>query len=313
MTASEFLPGREGVFFDLPDKVYRSAPGISNSMLKHVASDGEDPGSPAHFQVYLKDPTRLTRPLLLGRLAHAAILRPDDPLETIVIQPTERHATEEDSAVKQKKVGVGDMIPWHNGSRYCQRWNAAQEEMGKIVVTEKEYDTLQGVVKSIAAHPTAAAALRNGHSEVSVFKQYWRDNRMILRKARMDFVSAGNAAIDIKTTTDARRDSFAEALYKLRYYVQASYYLSIWNDAHEDETDHKTCFVFIAVEKKPPYAVSVFEVGPKALEAGRQEWQRNLNVLMTCEETDYWPAYRDEIQGLDLPEWAYRKGADVFV
>lgn len=303
------------MFQDLPDKTYREAPGISNSMLKHVSSTGDDPGSPAHFQVYLKDPTRLTRPLLLGRLSHAAILRPEDPLETITVQPEERPAQEGDSAVKQKKVGVGDMVPWHNGSKFCKAWNQNQADAGNVVVSQKEYDTLKGVVTSIAAHPVASRTLRAGFAEISVFKQYWRSfenrQRMILRKARMDWVTLANSIVDVKTCMDARDEVFGESMYRLGYYRQAAYYLDIWNDANPD--DLKTNFVFIAVEKKPPYAVNVFDVHPRAIEAGRDAYQRDLNILMTCYETDSWPAYREDIRGLDLPAWAYKKGAGVFI
>jgi exodeoxyribonuclease VIII len=321
MTPTEFQPGKEGVFFDLADRTYRQAPGISNSMRKHVSMTGTDPGSPAHFQVYLKDPTRMTKPLLMGRLAHGAILRPDDPLDSIAIQPAERPAVAGDSAVKQKKVGIGEMIPWHNGSKACKEWNAAQEAAGNVVLSEKEYESLVGIVKSVSAHPAAARALKDGQGEVSVFKQFWRNfqdpdgkerQRMILRKARMDWVTPGNAIVDIKTTTDARPDSFSRAIYDLQYYVQAAYYLDIWNDAH-DEAEHKTCFVFVAVEKKPPYAVNVFEVHPNALAAGREQYTRDLNILMTCEETDSWPAYGDDIKGLDLPQYVYRKEAGAFL
>jgi len=314
VTPAEFAPGLEGVFYDLPDPVYRQAPGVSNSMRKHVCANGNDPGSPAHYQVYLKDPSRLTKPMLMGRLVHGAILQPDEPLPAIAIQPTERAAVAGDSAVKQKKVGVGEMIPWHNGSKVCKEWNAAQELAGNSILTQGEYDNLCGIVKSIAAHPAASAALKSGHAEVSLFKRLWRNiedrQRVILRKARLDWVTPGNAIVDIKTTTDARRDQFGDTMYKLQYYVQAAYYLDIWNDLHPAQP--KEVFVFIAVEKKPPYAVNVLEVHQNAIAAGREQYMRDLNILMTCEETESWPAYGEDISGVDLPQYAYRKEAGQF-
>lgn len=315
MTPNPFQPGAEGVFFDLPDRTYREAPGISNSMLKKLSTHGSEPGSPAHFQVYLKDPTRLTKPLLIGRLAHSAILRPEDSLETITIQPEQRPAVATDSDVKSKKVAVGQMVDWHNGSTYCKEWHKAESAAGNTVLTATEYAGLVGMVKSIAAHPTAARALAQGHAEVSCFKRYWRNvgdkQRMVLRKARMDWVSAGNAIVDIKTTKDARPDQFADQMYRLGYFRQAGYYLQLWNDLHPENP--KENFVFIAVEKKPPYAVAMYEVHANAIAAGWDACARDLNIFMACEESDWWPAYDEGMRGLDLPPWTYKKDAGQFV
>ncbi len=314
MIGQAFKPGTEGTFYDLPDPDYRKAPGVSNSMLKHIASTGEEPGSPAHYQQYLKDPTRMTRPLLLGRLAHAAILRPEDPMESVVLQPLVRKAEAEDSAVKQGKVEIGEAIAWSNNSKVCKRWHDDQAAAGRTVLTGQEYETLVGVIKAIAGHGQAAAALAQGHAEVSVFKEFWHavedKRRMVLRKARMDWVSAGNSIVDVKTTTDARREEFGKQMFKMRYHVQSAFYLDCWNEANPD--DQKTTFVFIAAEKKPPFAVSVFQVAERALEAGRDEYHRNLNVLLTCMEMDDWPSYSQDILAVDLPPYAYRKEPGVF-
>jgi exodeoxyribonuclease VIII len=298
----------EGAFFDMPANEYFSSPGVSNSMLKHLGGTEDDPGSPAHFVEQFKHRDEQTRPMLLGSLAHAKILEPNKPFPRIVIQPEEYPAPANCSAVKQKKVGVGDLIPWHGGAGYCKRWVADELAKGNTVLTRSEHDALEGMALSVANHPTARRALAAGSSEVSLFKRFYRRGE-ILRKARVDFASQGNALIDIKTCMDARKDSFSRTIWMMRYYVQAAYYLDLWNDLVDagfiPEYQRKATFVFVAVEKFPPYAVSVFDVSSNALHAGREEYQRNLQLLMNCIALDYWPAYSTDTQEIDLPKRAY--------
>lgn len=170
---------------------------------------------------------------------------------------------------------------------------------------------MNGEVNAIATHPVAMAALKAGRPEVSLFKQYWHGSRMLMKKARLDWVSSGSALVDIKTCQDARREKFSKEMYKRRYFVQAAYYLDIWNELNPD--DQKTNFVFICVEKFAPFAVSIFDVVPKAIAAGRGEYRDNLNLLLTCIELDEWPAYSPDPQLLDLPDYAYKKGLELHV
>ena len=98
---------------------------------------------------------------------------------------------------------------------------------------------------------------------------HWiREGVSLLCKARLDWVPDGPAMVDIKTTLDARKDAFSKALHQRRYFVQAAYYLDLWNALMPDH--QKTNFVFVTVEKFAPYAVSILDVAPKALAAGRR-------------------------------------------
>jgi len=96
-------------------------------------------------------------------------------------------------------------------------------------------------------------------------------------------------------------------MWKRRYHVQFAYYLDLWNALNPD--DQKTAFIVIAVEKFAPFAVSIFYVSPKALQAGRGEYRDNLALLSTCMELDEWPAYSVDPVTVDLPAHAYKKGA----
>lgn len=298
MSLPNFTDGQEGVFENLPDPDYRKASGISNSMLKAIALDGEEPGSPAHFVQSFNDPDTDTDALFLGRCVHSKILTPNEPLPGFIQIPETYPAPADCSAVKQKKAMPGDPLPWHGAAKYCKQWLAAAAAVGQRALSESQIKTMEGVVCAIANDPTCQIIFKNGKSEVSLFKQYHRDNRMILRKARLDWVSPGTALVDIKTCQDARACEFDSVLWKRRYYVQAAYYLDIWNKLNPD--DIKTQFVFIAVEKAAPYAIQIFQLEECDIENGRYEYRRNLALVMECMTTGVWPGYPDGVQKIKM-------------
>lgn len=306
-----FTKGQEGVFYDMADADYRKMPGVSNSMLKHIATDGEDVGSPAHFQQALREVDFDSDTLFIGRMVHSKILTPKEPLPSIIVIPENYPAEiqDPDSTLKVKpKITI--QKPWHGAAAYCKKWLAEQEARGVRPMTRQQMIDIEGIVTSVANNPVARMALERGKPEVSLCKKYSRDNGFLLKKARLDWVPEGPALVDIKSCLDARKDAFEKTMLKYRYYVQAVYYLDLWNELNPH--DQKTNFVFIAVEKFAPYAVNVFDVVPRALGTGRSVYQRNLHLLLTCMETDSWPAYGDDVKALDLPAYAYKKDLEVY-
>jgi hypothetical protein len=296
----EFIQGAEGVFFDMPDPLYRKAPGVSNSMLKYITPEGGEPGSPAHFLQALHDPQADTEALLFGRMVHARILTPDEPLPGIVEIPETYPAPADCSAVKQKKALPGDPLPWHGAAKYCKAWLAEQLEKGLRPMTADAIKATNGVVKSVAEEPTCRVIFSDGKAEVSCFKRFFRgDGAPVLRKCRIDWVPTKDPALcDIKTCQDARACDFESVVFRRRYFVQAAYYLDLWNELNPD--DQKTHFVFIAVEKFPPFAVQVFDLSDKAIEDGRWEYQHNLATLIECLKQGAWPSYPGGVHALKM-------------
>lgn len=307
MSLPDFTNGNEGVFYDLADADYRKAPGISNSMLKHIALDGEEPGSPAHFLQSFHDPQTDSDALFMGRMVHSRILTPDEPLPGVVEIPETYPAPANCSAVKAKKCQPGDPLPWHGAANYCKDWLAAQEAAGIRPMSKTQIEDMSGIVNAVVRHPICEVAFAEGKPEVSLFKRYHRENGMILRKARLDWVPPGPALVDIKSCLDARKVEFDRVIWSRRYYVQAAYYLDLWNELNPD--DQKTNFVFVAVEKFAPYNIQVHDLDPRDIDDGRREYQRNLALVMECKRTGLWPGYPTEIQTIKMRTPFNRKNA----
>lgn len=293
MNLPNFTDGKEGVFYDLPDADYRKAPGVSNSMLKNIALDGDEPGSPAHFAAAFHDPTEDTDALFFGRMVHSRILTPCDPLPGIVAYP-ETYTNEK-----------GEIKPWSGNAKVCKAWIEAQEAAGLRPMKPDAIRAMDGVVNAITKDTTCEIAFRNGKAEVSVFKQHHTANGMVLRKARMDWVPPGPALVDIKTCQDARACEFDRVLWSRRYYVQAAFYLDLWNECNPD--DKKDYFVFVVVEKSAPHAIQLFAMDPTDIESGRREYRRNLSLVIQCINSGEWPGYPQGVQPIKMREPSNRK------
>lgn len=259
---------------------------MSNSMLKHIAMDGEEPGSPAHFIAAFDNPVEDTDALFVGRMVHSRILTPGEPLPGIVAYP--ETYTNEKNEVK----------PWSGNAKVCQAWKATQVAAGLRPMKPDAIRAMDGVVNAVTEDPTCKIAFREGKSEVSVFKRFHTEQGMVLRKARMDWVCPGPALVDIKTCQDARACEFDRVLWARRYYVQAAYYLDLWNACNpSDKKDH---FVFIAVEKSAPHSIQLFAMDTTDIENGRREYRRNLGLLIHCMKLNAWPGYPQGVQPIKM-------------
>lgn len=175
---------------------------------------------------------------------------------------------------------------------------------GRIVLAPEVWDQLHAMAAAVHAHPAAHALLTGvpGEAEKSV---YWIDPATgVLCRCRPDWWRDDNVIVDLKTTEDASPEGFAKSMANYRYDVQAAYYL----DGVQQATGKRPkAFVFIAVEKKPPYAVGVYVLDSESREIGRAQYQHDLRVYADCLANDNWPGYGDKIQTISLPAWHANK------
>lgn len=265
---------------ELTNQEYHAAAGISKSGLDLIHR------SPRHYwQRYLspdRAPSHPTPAMVIGTATHSAILEPVDFAATYIKAPQFDRRT---------KAGR-------------EQYAAFEEENPeKIGLAPDVYQDVILMREAVRQHPAASMLLQDGLAEQSVF---WRDPLTgVLCKIRPDWMPEGRPIIvDVKTTDDASPEGFAKSILNFRYHVQAAWYLDGWNYATREE---RAGFVFIAVEKKPPYAVAVYVLDAAAVAAGRDEYRANLDAYARCLATDEWPAYSPKIESLSLPIWALKR------
>lgn len=191
-------------------------------------------------------------------------------------------------------------------SDVLEEWQ--QNNPGRIVLSPEQWDQLHAMAAAVHAHPAAGALLTSvpGEAEKSV---YWNDPTTgVLCRCRPDWWREDDVLVDLKTTDDASPEVFAKSMANWRYDVQDPFY----TDGVKIATGRNVkAFVFIAVEKKPPYAVGVYVLDSASREIGRAMYQQDLKVYAECLANDNWPGYGDKIQTINMPAWHANKNAHL--
>ena len=258
----------------LPEAQYRAAEGLSKSMLDWIAP----PKTAAHFKAKLDGliPDEQTPAMRLGSMIHRAILEPETVAGAWVVKPAGMNFATKDG----------------------KEWKAAQTAP---IITQDEADQIVGMRDSVWSHPAVKRVLANAKTECSLFAN---GEDGVLRKARIDALpEGGNVIVDIKSCQSADPDLMAKSVVSYRYDVQAAYYLDLCQLLGIDKSE----FLFVCVEKQPPYAVAVYALDQDASEWGRKQYQRDLAAVKHCMAEDHWPSFTTDITTLSLPSWAQKQ------
>lgn len=273
-----------GIFPDIPHADYLREHGVSQSQLKHLAR------SPAHLRQYVDHPEPPTDEQKLGTVAHVALFQPDLLMTCCYVKPT----VYEDDKGNEKK--------WNGNATYCRDW--MKNHTDRPILSARHIGEIFAMREAIRKHPGAALCLKEGTAEVSLFCED-ADTGLQL-KCRSDWLS-GNAIVDLKSCTDASRGGFSRLIAKMGYDVQAAFNLDIAKVLGLN----KEIFIFIAVEKKPPFAVATWQLTEEGIATGRSKYRRLLTRYMECVSADKWPGYSSNIEFIDLPAWAKKEEFDA--
>lgn len=263
-----------GIYPGLPCEQYHALDAASNSRLTELKR------SPKHMR-YAVEFGNDTDAKARGDCAHAALLQP------------ERFAAE---------YAIGPHVKL-NTKAGKDEWEAfAADNAGKTLIRGAEGAKVLGIREAVWAHPQARKLLEAaGETELSVV---WDDPATGVRcKMRADHIAEKwSTVVDVKTTRDAAPDAFARAACQYGYFRQAAFYL----DGLARSGRSYERFAIIAVESEPPHGVIVYQVRDEALVRGAAELKPLLARYARCEQRGEWKGYDEDIQWLDMPEWAYR-------
>jgi len=286
MKTIEGPPGRHE---NVPSDVYHSWPSLNSSKLGLLLR------SPAHLKASLDFPEEPTPAMIYGEAIHYAVLQPELLEEHYCGEkPAKPSGKEYDRRTKEGKENYG---AWQRN--VLDPWVAANAN--KTQLPPLEYSRLPEIRAAIEATPAAKHVLGLGKAESSFV---WKDPTTgILCRCRPDVCGEGrNLLVDLKSTRDARPEAFAKAVANFGYYRQAAWYLDGVNAVLGAGT--VTEFVFVVVEKTPPYGVGVYVLEPEDVERGRGMNRVALKRLAWCQENDSWPSYGAKITPIGLPRWS---------
>lgn len=220
-----------------------------------------------------------TAAMLFGSAFHCALLEPERFRTGYVVEPD-----------------FGDCRRTANKAAR-DAWRA---EFGDAIrISEEDAENIRQMVAAVHAHPLAGNMVRNGRPELTA---RWKDAETGLEcKCRTDYyVEAHEMIVDVKTTLDASFEEFRKSISNLGYYRQAGFYTEGMR-AIGAPAKH---FVFLAVEKVPPYAIATYSLDGEAMGRGVTSVRRDMVTLAECLRTNTWPGYPVGIKEISLLPWA---------
>lgn len=273
-----------GVYDDIPiDEYHQDRTSLSVSGAKELLAS-----CPAKFR-YLQDhPNAPTAAMEFGTALHALVLGNGPDIE------------------------VCDYASWKSGKAQEDKLAALAD--GKIPVLAKEKAQLDGMAAAVRNHHTAGPrfAPGSGVAERSLYLRH-RDTG-VMRRARPDWLPhfTGERLLvpDLKSCVKADLDSVQKDIANYRYFMQGPWYLDLIKGLGLCG-DEEPKFLFVFVEKSPPYLVTVVEQDQTSLDIGRRENASALHTYAECLASDRWPDYMAPfapyIPQVALPSWLERQ------
>lgn len=262
----------------------------------HVSKSGLDliARSPLHYWERYLNPMREAKEksdaLIMGSAIHAAILEPH-LFDSEFFSLNDADKCEE----------IGGASP--RATKAYKEWKAEQllSHEGKQLLSHDQIKTVEAMKAAFFAHATAPRLVGRGFVENSFF--FTEPTTGAPCKFRPDYVGENLWVVDLKSTEDASPKGFGKSIANFNYLKQGAFICDgLANLGHKVKG-----FIFIAVEKEPPYGIGIYYMTSEHLEMGRAAYRRDCAVYMHCLKTGTWPGYNPEPVPIDLPGWAYTK------
>lgn len=254
---------------------YRKYPAISRSELWKLRE------SPEKFKWAMEHPEPPTPALIFGQVFHKLALEPMDFGTEFAVAPAVDRRTKDGKAAWAEFTAAAD---------------------GKTVITQDVFDKASEMVCALDCAPFVKKLLDGAH-ELPLF---WTDEMTAEPcKVRLDALSEVNGQpiiVDLKTTADASTDGFMRSAVRLGYHFQAAMY----SEGYKQNTGKKPLFVFIAVEKEPPYSVNILQADEAFINHGYDIFRELIGVYHDCKTTNNWYGFLgayNVINNLGLPAY----------
>lgn len=215
----------------------------------------------------------------IGTAAHCAVLELELYAERIVHVPFDDYRTKEARDIRDAAYAAS-----------------------KTPLKPAEVEIANSVRDALHARREIADLFRGGHAEASITFEI--DG--VPCKCRPDYI-AKDHILDLKTVASAHPRAVAMAAMRDGWHVRAPWYLhGVAMGAPELlPATGRLRYLFVCVEKTPPYLIEVYELEARAIAWGEHVIRRGLRLFQQCREDDRWPSYNDHFPvALPLPSFA---------
>lgn len=255
---------------DISIDAYHNSSGFSRSQIVEFDK------SPLHFWHSALNPDR-------ERHAPSKIIREGNALEfgnavhTYILEPELFNA----QYYVMQKVSLSTKI----GKEALAQ--AEIEAKGRLIICETAYAAIVKMRKSMEKCSRTMGILKNMDFEKSIF---YKDSLTELQlKCRPDALSKNlSHVVDLKTTATANLKSFTRSCFDMHYHIQAAMIQQACEVIFGEKIEH---FLYLCVEKTPPYAYAVYRLDECVLDYARQKLKDMLIGISTCIDNEFFPSY----------------------
>lgn len=246
----------------MTNEEYRKAEGVARSDLFVLFNQ-----TPLHMEYRLTHPNEEDSPALLeGRAAHKLILEPETYNDEFCTAPVCDRRTKEGKEIYNRFL---------------------EEAAGKSVLTQDVAEKIKEMAKAISENKQAVPFLRGAHEQ----SFFWTDAKTGEKcKVRPDCIAEVDGKkyiVDYKTTDSCADGHFERSVRKYGYKFQAGMYREgVFQNNFEEYG-----FVFVAQEKKAPYAVRVYICNEDFINEGYDQFRQALNTYHWCKVNNNWYGY----------------------
>lgn len=255
---------------------YHAHPAMSKSRLWRIFD------SPEKFKYYEENPKDKSSALIFGTAFHKIVLEPNEFDEEFLVLPSI------DRRTKEGKERFKELMESANG---------------RDVMSHEDYQKIVGMRESVLSNKYAKALVEKSDHELSFF---WKDELTgELCKCRPDIlfqVGSSRIIADLKSCESAKTEDFMRDAIKYGYHVQAYMY----KEGLKQNTSLEYQFVFIAVEKKPPYSINIMKADDIFVRYGEDTFRELIGVYSECKSSGNWWGYNGFsgiINTLGVPAW----------
>lgn len=258
------------------DPAYRKEPSHAQSHVKYILR------SPAHYLAARQRKFSPTISMQIGSALHCLVLEGEEQFnQDFILKPEGLSLTTKEG--KEWKTRAGRKTVLSKTDQYAS------------------WDAVQGMATSLSLFDWFNPEQKDYRkfNEVSL---YWSQDNVEC-KCRLDrLILNENSAIvlDLKTTDSIEPSEFLrKVIGSMNYLFQAAWYV----EGTEAVFKVPTSFVFIGIERNPPYAAGVFEISSEMLAEGLRQTRKARQVLARCLKTNQWDPPEVIRQVMELPSW----------
>jgi len=257
-------------------KTYLEHPGLSQSSLKMILK------SVSKYRYYKDNPsTGQTPAMLFGSALHTAVLEPELFNQEYIYEPD-----------YDKRKNAGD---W-------KEFKQNAYESNRIILPAKFQTDIEGIKESLKQHSLINDILNNLYMETekSIF---WNENGLDF-KARIDIFIKNETEKsiiigDLKTCLDLIK--FEKDISSYGYYIQDNHYTNAVIKGLK-LTDYKINFLFLAVEKQPPYDCDIFYLDNDFSDIAEYNINKAIEKYKNCAHSGIWKE-NEKIKIVYVPNW----------